>query len=300
MSADNNNHDAIIVGAGAAGVSCAVWLARLGLKPLLIEASGAVGGLCRRNPFKDEWNASLPGMTGPQVADNLALSLEQAAVSTLLSSAVTGIQPLPEGFAVSSPAFAHSLYTRHVVLATGVRSRGLGVPGAGSPKFGGLLIGPGAHVVAQDFRGKRVAVLGGGDNALENALYALDKGAAHVRVHARSLRAQKQFIRRLTPECIVQGKYAVDVGAHTVNGDPYDVIMVFYGWEPCVEFAEALGLRRSKQGFIATDMQTAQTSCAGVYAIGEVAQRQHPCVVTALADGVTAAKAIQARLETPA
>src|SRR3546814_9992901 len=68
---------------------------------------------------------------------------------------------------------------------------------------------------------------------------------------------------------------------------PYTTLFLsFYGWEPCIEFAEMLGLRRSAQGFIATDMQTAQTSCAGVYAIGEVAQRQHPCVVTALADGV--------------
>jgi len=300
MGADNNSHDAIIVGAGAAGVSCAVWLARLGFQPLLVEASGSVGGLCRRNPFKDEWNVSLPGMTGPQVADNLALSLEQAAVPILFSSEVADIQPQPGGFAVASPAIAHPLHTRHVVLATGVRARGLGVPGTGGSQSGALLIGPGAHVVAQDFRGKRVAVLGGGDNALENALYALDRGAAHVRIHARSLRAQRQFIRRLAPQSIVQGEYVVDTDAHTVNGEPYDVIMVFYGWEPCVKFADALGLQRSKQGFIATDMQTAQTSCAGVYAIGEVAQRQHPCVVTALADGVAAAKAIQACIEKPA
>ncbi len=56
-------------------------------------------------------------------------------------------------------------------------------------------------------------------------------------------------------------------------------------------------LRRTARGYVATDAVTAQTSCAGVYAIGEVAQRQHPCVVTALADGVVAAKAIQASIE---
>jgi thioredoxin reductase len=93
------------------------------------------------------------------------------------------------------------------------------------------------------------------------------------------------------------GGYSVDAAARSVNGVSYDLILVFYGWEPCVGFADALGLHRSAQGFIATDMQTAQTSCPGVYAIGEVAQRQHPCVVTALADGVTAAKAIQAKIE---
>ncbi|MGB6103090.1 MAG: NAD(P)/FAD-dependent oxidoreductase [Pusillimonas sp.] len=301
MSAGNKNYDAAIIGGGPAGVSCAVWLARLGLSPVLVEASGSIGGLCRRNPFTDEWNASLPGMTGPQVADNLALSLEQAMVPTLLSCRVESVRPRSDAFIVSGGGLAEPLQARYVVVATGVRARtlsGQNVPGDAAIE--GVLVGPGAHVVAQDFIGKRVAVLGGGDNALENALYALERGAADVRVYARSLRAQRQFVRRVAPESILQGPYTVDATARTINGEPFDVIMVFYGWEPCARFADALGLQRSARGFIATDMQTAQTSCAGVYAIGEVAQRQHPCVVTALADGVTAAKAIQARIEVSA
>ncbi|MGB3289365.1 MAG: FAD-dependent oxidoreductase, partial [Burkholderiaceae bacterium] len=161
----------------------------------------------------------------------------------------------------------------------------------------GVLTGPGEHIVAQDFRGKRVAVLGGGDNAFENALYALEKGASSVQLYARSVRAQRQFVDKLPRHCVTLGPYSVDAQARSIDGRAYDLIMVFYGWEPCVDFADALGLQRSAQGFIATDMRTAQTGCPGVYAIGEVAQRQHPCVVTALADGVAAAKAIQARIE---
>jgi len=53
------------------------------------------------------------------------------------------------------------------------------------------------------------------------------------------------------------------------------------------------GLARTDQGFLATDAVTAETSLPGVYAIGEVAQRMHPCVPTAMADGVIAAKAIE-------
>src|SRR5690606_28190557 len=130
------------------------------------------------NPFVDEWNVSLPGMSGPQVADNLALSLELAAVPIHLSSKVESILPQPEGFAVSGPAFAQPLFARHVVLATGVRARGLSHQGSVSTNSDGLMSGPGAQVVAQAFRGKRVAVLGGGDNAFENALYAQERGAA--------------------------------------------------------------------------------------------------------------------------
>lgn len=72
------------------------------------------------------------------------------------------------------------------------------------------------------------------------------------------------------------------------------------GWEPQADFADSLGLERDSRGYLRTDFATAQTSLPDVYAIGEVADRMHPCVVTSLADGVTAAKAIQRRWERPA
>jgi thioredoxin reductase (NADPH) len=93
------------------------------------------------------------------------------------------------------------------------------------------------------------------------------------------------------------GDYVVDPGARSVNGRRYDLILVFYGWEPQAAFAEGLQLRRDARGSIVTDFATAQTSASGVYAIGEVANRMHPCVVTSMADGVVAAKAIQLAME---
>jgi len=324
MNAGTITYDAAIVGAGPAGVSCAVWLARLGLRPVLLESGNAVGGLCRSHPFADEWNVSLPGATGPEVAANLAKSLKQAGVDTRLSSRVERVDAmvlaadtLASGFELRVAGLPDPLYARHLVLATGVRARALAqaentalqtgqtghCPGgisagtADVPQTDGILTGPGSHVVAQDFRNKNIAVLGGGDNAFENALYALEHGARSVRLFARTVRAQRQFVRQFPPDAVIVGDYAVDAQARTVNGEPYDLIMVFYGWEPCTRFAATLNLRRSARGFIATDQATAQTSFPGVYAIGEVSQRQHPCVVTALADGVTAAKAIQARVE---
>lgn len=308
MDAGNRIWDAVIVGGGPAGVSCAVWLARLGLSATLVEAANELGGLCRSNPFVDEWNASLPGMTGVQVADNLARSARQAGVSLRLGCRVDHIERSAGGYTVAGAGLAAPIRGRYLVLATGVRARSLAgaasVPDAstgsechGPASANGILTGPGQHVVEQDFQGKRVAVLGGGDNAFENALYAMEHGAQSVRLYARTIRAQHQFVRKVPASRVSTGPYDVDAARRTVNGKPYDVIMVFYGWEPCAGFADGLGLHRSAQGFIATDMDTAQTSCPGVYAVGEVAQRQHPCVVTALADGVTAAKAIQARLE---
>lgn len=294
MHAENTIYDAAIVGGGPAGVSCAVWLARLGLAPILVERGPAIGGLCLSHPFPDNWNATLPGFTGPQVAENLALSLEQAGVPTLTSSATEHAAPHAAGYTLQVAGRPAPIIARHLVLATGVRARTLPQPDARGVE--GILVGPGSHIVSQDFQGRRVAVLGGGDNAFENALYAMGHGA-QVDLYARTVRAQHQFVRQFPAEAITIGSYQVSPAALHVNGKAYDLVMVFYGWEPCMQFAHALNLRRSARGFVATDMETAQTSVPGVYAIGEVAQRLHPCVVTALADGVTAAKAIQARTE---
>jgi thioredoxin reductase (NADPH) len=284
--------DAVILGAGPAGVSCAVWLARLGFAPLVVEATDSVGGLCRKNPYPDNWNASLPGVAGVQVADQLARSLDQANVPVVFYRRVDAVAQEGAHFLIQGSEPGEAMRAANLVLATGVRPRRLA-----GPNVEGILTGPGHHILDQDFIGKRVAVLGGGDNAFENALYAQEQGATEVHLFARNVRAQRQFVRRFASAHVHQGTYTVDPVHRAVNGHPYDLLLVFYGWEPCTDFAESLALQRSVSGFIATDMLTAQTSVPGVYAIGEVAQRQHPCVVTALADGVTAAKAIQAKIE---
>jgi len=71
---------------------------------------------------------------------------------------------------------------------------------------------------------------------------------------------------------------------------------VLYGWQANIGFLDGLALAIDERGFVQTDMATAQSSVQGIYAIGEVAQRMHPCVPTAMADGVVAAKAIEKQL----
>src|SRR5690606_41151922 len=87
--------------------------------------------LCRSHPFADEWNVSLPGATGPEVAANLAKSLKQAGVDTRLSSRVERVDAmvlaadtLASGFELRVAGLPDPLYARHLVLATGVRAAG--------------------------------------------------------------------------------------------------------------------------------------------------------------------------------
>ncbi|MGO1767325.1 MAG: NAD(P)-binding protein, partial [Advenella sp.] len=85
-------YDAIVIGAGPAGASCAVWLAHMGFSPLVIESSGRAGGLSASNPFEDTWNVTAPGLTGEEVAARIKLSLDSARVPVLLNSHVTRIE----------------------------------------------------------------------------------------------------------------------------------------------------------------------------------------------------------------
>lgn len=292
--------DAVIVGAGPAGASCALWLARLGLTPLLLEAGNAPGGLERDNPHPDNWIAVLPDVTGAQVADNIARSLAQAGVVPRLGQRVRMARPDPAGLLLEGdgPQGAWTLRAPRLVIATGVRARGLDDrPPQPSP---GVLVGPGGHIVAQDYQGLSVAVLGGGDNGFENYDYVRAHGARTVHLYARSVRAQRQWVERADARDVRIGDYTVDPAGRTVNGQAYDLILVFHGWAPQADFADGLALARDARGFIRTDPATAEASLPGVYAIGEAAQRMHPCVVTALADGVVAAKAIQAQVEAAA
>src|SRR3546814_12121135 len=105
-----------------------------------------------------------------------------------------------------------------------------------------------------------------------------------VHLYARSVRAQQQWVSRAGGEGVRVGPYRVDPAARTVDGRAYDLILVFYGWEPQAAFADGLALQRDPHGYIRTDAGTAEASVPSVYAIGEVAHRMHPCVVTSLAD----------------
>lgn len=299
--APSSEFDAAIIGAGPAGASCAVWLARLGLRPLLLDAADAPGGLERGNPYPDNWIAVLPGVTGEQVADNIAASLHAAGVAPRLRHRVTQLHRTPAGtfeLEVDDGDGARSrLLAPRLVIASGVRPRGLGARDEPATTAPGVLVGPGRHIVAQDYAGLSVAVLGGGDNGFENHAYVHTRGARQVHLYARTIRAQRQWVASTPADQVFEGDYVVDPQARTVNGRAYDLILVFHGWSPQAGFADGLGLARDARGFIRTDFATARTSVAGVHAIGEAAQRMHPCVVTALADGVVAAKDIQADVE---
>lgn len=282
--------DALIVGGGPAGVSCATWMKQLGFEPLLIEKNEQCGGLQLSNPYTNTWIASSSGTYGADIAAAMQANMIQHNVAMRLGISAQRADVDHDGvqLALSTGETVHGKY---LVLAGGV-----------SPKTGGhsnrlgLIVGPGHGVAKTNFSGARVAILGGGDSAFENYNFISKQGPAQLSIYARTLRARSEMLEQVPPEHVVVGDYALDTKNNTVNGQPFDQIVVLYGYEANKESLLGLELLMKSDGFVWTNGDCA-TNNDRVYAIGELAHRAHPCCVTSMADGVVTAKALQRRLE---
>lgn len=286
--------DAIIVGGGPAGASCALWLKQLGLRPCIVERRPTLGGLQNESVTANDWIAPVVGMRGEEVAHGMHVNILSREIACYLDASVDSVVARGDGYVVdvSTPDGRTSISASHLVLASGVRPADGGLSASAN-----LIIGPGKQVAYRSFHGQSVAVLGGGDSAFENYEFIRDKGAASVHIFARSIRARREFLERVPADDVRVGPYEVDAERLIVDGQPYDTIVVLYGWTPTLEFMRGHDLACDERGFVWTARDSAETSMPNVFAIGEVAQRMHPCCVTAMADGVVAAKEIQRRIE---
>jgi len=271
--------EAMVLGGGPAGIAAAIWLKKLGVDVVLLEQAGALGGLQRRSPYENLWIPGVQGKTGQDVARALADHAAAVGVEARLDHA--------------APVQAGEIYRTgdveapFVVVATG------SMPRAGRFKAAAnVAIGPGEPMEALDVLGERVAILGGGDNAFDQARFVRDRGG-QVTVFSRGEpRAQKGLRSLIADVRVVVGPYAARQAAMTVNGEEFDAFGVMYGFEAVVP--EGLKLRRRK-GYVQVN-RFGESSLPGVYACGEVTDYWHPCVTTAAAHGIQVARQIATRL----
>ncbi|CAL4866152.1 Thioredoxin reductase [Asticcacaulis sp. MM231] len=279
----SKNRDVIIIGGGPAGLSCAIWLKKLGLAPAVLEASDRLGGLQMRSPYENLWIPGVQGRTGQEVAASLAAHAEALSVELRVSTPALWVSE--DGLAVQTDA--GFLFAPYLVLATGSTPRAGGFRPAPN-----VAIGPGVAMEALEVRGCKVAILGGGDNAFDQARFVRDRGGQVTIFSRKAPRAQKLLQNMITDVRVVIGDYTADQVGMTVNGELFDAFGVMYGFEAVVP--EGLELRRL-DGYIDVDRFGA-TSVPGVYACGEVTNYWHPCVTTAAAHGVQVAKQISLAL----
>lgn len=282
-------YDSLIIGAGPAGVSCAIWLKQLGFNPAIFDKRPKAGGLQLDNAYSNTWIASSFDVTGLDVVNSLNSNLKKFKVDSFFNSQLSPVRQIQGGFLVENSGC--SFQAKTIVLATGV------VHSSGNLRErANILIGPGFKVASRDFSNKKVAILGGGDNAFENYLFIKEKGASSIKIFSRTLKARASFLAAVPLSDVFEGTYQIDEESLTVNGEVFDVILACYGYSVSLDAVLGLNLAHKKGGFIQTD-QNCRTSLPSVYAIGEITNNFHPCCVTSMAEGVIAAKAIQSELE---
>ena len=279
----------LIIGAGPAGASCGLWLHQLGCEVLLLEGSDQAGGLQKQSPYRNEWFPAVEGLQGREIARNLHVQLLERGVALRTNARVLRVHVREQGASIDL-ADGSQLQADYLVVATGAKFRTGGF--TATPR---LAIGPGRNFEAMDMAGKRVGILGGGDNAFDAHKFAMQRGAAHAQIFARQLRAQRLTMGRVPKDCVSLGAFQVDPQAMTINGQAFDCISVQFGFEAVVpEGLEQLA--RTPGGHLLANAW-GQTSLPGIYAVGEVAATFHPATVTSMAHGIQAAKHIQTCME---
>jgi len=310
-----------IVGGGAAGMSCALWLSQLGHQPVIIERGGKLGGHLLTIDRVNRWVLGFHGITSTELAQRFADHIFQSAVTVQLNSSLTGVATRPDGYRleIHSGRQNLSLPVQALVIATGARVLGeemfADLPGFGPALQSGLLGAyPLDHLNHLPYlKGLDIAVIGAGDNAHFTAKDLVLAGA-HVHLVMRSQAKAQTKIRseimvlsnegRITPHAgtvlagfkLEQNGLCLALAKGGAASQWIRVARVFFriGFAAnsgfLAQFDTFSGLNK-QAGYIITDAAK-QTNLPGVYAIGDVANPTRPSVVAALADGAAAAQAI--------
>jgi len=293
-------YDTIIVGAGPAGMTAALYAARSNLKVALIE--GGLPGGQMNNTSDIENYPGYANISGPELAEKMFEPLENLGVEHLYGY-VENIEDQGDYKKVITDDQVYE--TRTVIVATGSKHRLLGVPGEEELNSRGV-----SYCAVCDgafFRDQDLLVVGGGDSAVEEAIFLTQFAKTVTIVHRRDeLRAQKvlqdrafanekiRFVWDSVVESIhgnerkVTGVTFKNVKTGETSQADFGGIFIYVGLDPVSEFAADLGIT-DEAGWILTDHQM-KTSVAGIYAVGDVRQKDLRQITTAVGDGAIASQ----------
>lgn len=310
LKATRSAYDLAIVGGGPAGLAAAIYAAREGISALVIERGG-LGGQAGTTERIDNYPGFPEGLTGAELADRLIAHARRYEVELLPAVEIAGVETELGRIAVRTST-GDRYIAEAALLATGSRYRRAGVPGEEG------LIGLGVHYCATCdgpfYRGARdLVVIGGGNSALEEALFLVGIGE-HVTILARSgLSASRLIVDKVMghPRITVHtGTDLVDFEAQDgrlgavlarvrETGEelriPAPAAFVFVGLDPNTAFLRGV-IDLDERGFIVTDDRFA-TSMSGLFAAGDVRRGATRQVGSAVGEGIAALLAIRHHLE---
>ena len=290
-------YDTIIIGAGPAGMTAALYAARSNLKVALIE--GGLPGGQMNNTSDIENYPGYANISGPELAEKMFEPLENLGVEHLYGF-VKNIED--HGDVKKVITDDEEFETRTVIVATGSKHRLLGVPGEEELNSRGV-----SYCAVCDgafFRDQDLLVVGGGDSAVEEAIFLTQFAKTVTIVHRRDeLRAQKvlqdrafanekinfiwdSVVKEIKGENRVESVVIENVKTNQVTEHAFGGVFIYVGLDPVSDFTKDLQIQ-DESGWIVTDDHM-KTSVAGVFAVGDVRQKDLRQVTTAVGDGAIA------------
>lgn len=291
-------YDLIVVGGGPAGLTAALYAARAGKSALVLERE-SLGGQISYSPLVENYPA-IPHVSGADLAAQLSAQVEALGV-TIDFAAVLAVQPQERGFVLETDMGQY--HCAALVLATGVHHRALGLPGEAD------LVGAGVSYCAvcdgAFFAGREVAIVGGGDTALQEALFLSNSCTKVTVIHRRdAFRAQARLVQQLTARENVQILFcstvtellqedgiltgivlrSTETDAETTLS--VDGLFIAAGQVPDNAAFSAL-VQLDDAGYIIAGEDTC-TSLPGVFAAGDCRKKQVRQLTTAVGDGAVA------------
>ncbi len=303
-------HRVIILGTGPAGLTAAIYAARANLKPIVIEGNEP-GGQLTLTTEVENFPGFAGGIMGPELMDNMRKQAEKFG-AVFIRGWVTAVDMGDRPFRVTVNE-SEEYQSDSLIISTGASAKLLGIPGESE------MIGRGVSACATCdgffFRGKPIIVVGGGDSAMEEAIF-LTKFASEVTTlhHRTELRASKvmQDRARNNPKI----KLALNMAPVAVKSDGQRVtglevkdnasgelhtietqgIFVAIGHSPNTAFLNGQ-LDVNRVGYILTDGFSAATSVEGMFACGDVMDPHYRQAITAAGSGCKAAMDVEKYLE---
>lgn len=296
--ADEKFYDVLIVGGGPAGLACGQYSARAGRKTAVIEEM-ACGG---QTMIIDEIE-NYPGL-GKIAGYEIGMKFEEQATGfgcEILYTSVSSISKNGNEFTLETGD--GTLKAKAVVVATGAKHRALQVPGEEELKGHGV-----SYCATCDgpfFKGKKILVCGGGDSAVQEAIYLTKLTDKLTICHRRDrFRAQQAVVDKLKADSNVS--YKMNHNVVSINGndnkvssvtffdkttekeytEEFDAVFVFVGNEPQTSLVP--DCEKTEAGFIKTD-RFMMTTIKGLFAVGDVRDTPFRQVITAASDGAIAA-----------
>lgn len=291
----------IIVGSGPAGYTAAIYAARARLDPLVFEGSVTAGGALMQTTDVENFPGFPDGVLGPELMESLRKQAERFGAELVSDDVVSvDLKASPKVVRTNDEAF----YAKSVIVATGSRYRELSVPGEKT------LAGHGVSWCATCdgffFREQDIAVIGGGDSAMEEATFLTRFAKSVTVVHRRdSLRASRIMQDRAFDNPKI--KFLWDSEVVAMEGDqkltglrvrnvktseesvlPVSGVFVAIGHDPRSELFTGQ-LETSPEGYLVVDHPTTRTAIEGVFACGDVVDHIYRQAVTAAGTGCSAA-----------